>query len=497
MKYIKNTYGKLCYYVTLSLLTLSFLSSCTLDREDYTEITPDQVYKTEKDLKLMVNGLYTQFQAYTWMTTYDLSEMSAGTLRTSWGDSERYFQQWTRTVGMQSLAWTEFSWYKYLSQARNVIRGIENSSVNDEIKSPYLGEAEGMRGWMEVYLYDVFGTVPVASDEVLDDPETFNYIPRLTEDEYETMVVNDLTDAIDRLPEKQTERGRMTKGAAMMLLMKFYMMKGYYDKAETICRQLYAMEGRVYNLQSDYNYIFSYEGMGNDEVILQITCNDASRNTCNFVVADAMPTDFPWADKATGWGRGFIMPWEFYDTFESGDARLQNVYDHYTSTNGNLVTRSQLGTGAIPIKYGLQEDMIGDQCTIDMVVYRYSDVLLSLAELITRNQNKVTDEAINLVNRVRNRAKLPNLSIEATASKDAFMDALLMERLHEFYLEGLSRQDEIRFGKYIEWANERINDSNQNDGTAYYNVDDSHLKLFIPQSFVDESMNQIKQNPGY
>lgn len=497
MKYIKNTYAKICYYVALSLFTLSAMSSCTLDREDYTEITPDQVYKTEKDLQLMVNGLYTQFQAYTWMTTYDLSEMSAGTLRTSWGDAERYFQQWTRTVGMQSLAWTEFSWYKYLSQARNVIRGIENSSVNDEIKSKYLGEAEGMRGWMEVYLYDVFGTVPVASDEVLDDPETFNYIPRLSEDEYETMVVNDLTGAIERLPEKQSERGRMTKGAAMMLLMKFYMMKGYYDKAETICRELYAMEGRVYNLQSDYNYIFSYEGMGNDEVILQITCNDASRNTCNFVVADAMPTDFPWADKATGWGRGFIMPWEFYDTFENGDARLENVYDHYTSTNGNTVTRSQLGTGAIPIKYGLQEDMIGDQCTIDMVVYRFSDVLLSLAELITRNQNKVTDEAINLVNRVRNRAKLPNLSIEATASKDAFMDALLMERLHEFYLEGLSRQDEIRFGKYIEWANERINDSNENDGTAYYNVDDSHLKLFIPQSFVDESMNQIKQNPGY
>ena len=72
-----------------------------------------------------------------------------------------------------------------------------------------------------------------------------------------------------------------------------------------------------------------------------------------------------------------------------------------------------------------------------------------------------------------------------------------MERLHEFYLEGLARQDEIRFGKYIEWVNERINNSNQNDGTAYYNIYDSDLNLFIPQSFIDESKNAIKHNPLY
>lgn len=484
-------------YIVLTLLSMTMTVSCTLNREDFNEIQPDQVYRTETDLKLLVNALYTQFQAYPWMTTFDLSEMSAGTLRTSWGDDERYFQQWTRTVGMQSLAWTEFSWYKYLSQARNVVRNIERSDVNPEIKDKYLGEAKAMRGWMAVYLYDVFGTVPVATDEILDNPETFVYLPRLSEDEYEAMVESDLRDAIETLPEKQDERGRMTKGAARMLLLKFYMMKGYYDKAETICRDLYAMEGRIYNLENDYNYLFSAEGMGNSEVILQITCNDASRNTCNFIVANAMPTDFPWADKATGWGRGMIMPWKFYDSFEKGDTRLKNVYDSYTSVNGNKVTRAQLGTGAIPIKFGKQEDMIGDQCTIDVPVYRFSDVLLTLAELITRNTGSLTPEAINLVNRVRNRAHLPNLSIEQTASVQTFMDALLMERLHEFFLEGLARQDEIRFGKYIEWANQRINESNLNDGTAYYNVDDSHLKLFIPQSFIDESKNAIKQNPLY
>lgn len=53
-----------------------------------------------------------------------------------------------------------------------------------------------------------------------------------------------------------------------MILLKYYMIKGYFDKAETLARELLEMEGRVYSLQPDYNYIFSKEGIGNNEVIL-------------------------------------------------------------------------------------------------------------------------------------------------------------------------------------------------------------------------------------
>lgn len=484
-------------YILFALFLVSSFSACTLERENSTEIYPDQLYRSETDLKLVVNALYNDFNAYMWLSTYEISEMTAGTLYGSWNGDDINYHQWTLNVGIQSRAWSEYERYNYLSKARQVIRGIETASLSDDIKGPYLGEAKALHSWMAVYLYDLFGPVPVAPDEVLDDPETFVYLPRLSEEEYETMVENNLSSAIDLLPEVPAARGRISKGAARMLLMKFYLMKGYFDKAELLARDLYAMEGRVYSLQSDYNYIFSYDGMGNNEVIFQITCNDASRNSCNFVIANALPTDFPWAEKATGWGRGIIMPWDFYDSFEKGDDRLKGVYDHYTNVNGKEITRKDLGKGAIPVKYGLQENMIGDQCTIDMVVYRYSDVLLTLAECIVRNQGTVTQEAIDLVNRVRNRAKLSNLTIEQTASEKAFLEALLWERLHEFYLEGLSRQDQIRFGVYIDWANERIDKANKENNSGFFNVDDSHLRIFIPQGFVDESMNAVKQNPGY
>ena len=77
-----------------------------------------------------------------------------------------------------------------------------------------------------------------------------------------------------------------------------------------------------------------------------------------------------------------------------------------------------------------------------------------------------------------------------------FLNAILAERGHEFFLEGLRRQDLIRFGKYAEYANIRINAANAAGGN-YYNVTSVHNRYPIPQAFIDESKSAIIQNPGY
>jgi hypothetical protein len=132
-------------------------------------------------------------------------------------------------------------------------------------------------------------------------------------------------------------------------------------------------------------------------------------------------------------------------------------------------------------------DQIGASTGMDVVIYRFSDVLLSLAECINETGGGPTPEAIALVNRVRERAGLEVLSSAATAGQEAFNDAILLERGHEFYGEGLRRQDLIRHGKYISFAEGRP--GNQ---TATYKI------LFpIPITFITESKDAIVQNPGY
>ena len=77
------------------------------------------------------------------------------------------------------------------------------------------------------------------------------------------------------------------------------------------------------------------------------------------------------------------------------------------------------------------------------------------------------------------------------------MEAILEERGHEFYFEGLRRQDLIRYGKYIEYANARINKINSEEGRGYFLVNDSHNRMPIPASYINESKSAIKQNPLY
>ena len=509
------------FLAAMGVMAAPAITSCTLDREDYTEISEDNFPKTENDLKLAVNALMYEFCTGYWngeaiygpdINGYQmLGDMTTDCMWTCWGwewDELRYHQFANETSGkIPSALYNAFAHYQFLSKARNTIRRIEKSEASAAAKMQYAAEAHCLRGWMALYLFDLFGTVPVATDEQLDDPTTYNYIARLSQDDYDAMMESDLRTAIADLPET-ADRGRVTKGAAMMILLKYYMIRGkeapeFWQKAETLARELYAMEGSVYSLQSDYDYVFSMEGAGNSEIILCVGCNSGASWTSNYMTAECLPSDMPWTENANGWG-GYVMPWDFYGTFEAGDKRTACLVTEYTNTSGKLMTKansSQLSYGAIPLKYGKDPDMAGGQAGNDLVVYRYSDVLLTLAECIVRNGGSFAKggEAATLVGRVRSRAGLGSWADEAYATQDAFLEALLLERGHEFYMEGLRRQDLIRFDKYIDYANQRIAAAQATTSGKDYNLltNDAHNLFAIPQSFIDESKSAIKQNPDY
>lgn len=497
----------------LSVLLIVAMSACDLQRDDFTEISPDNFPKTEKDLQLAANALYYYFTAGEWgdKCIYSagyggyqvISDMSTDALWSCWGwqSDDLYYQQWYASMSgsVADLLYENFSHYNFLSLARNTIRRMEASDAPEDAKTLYTAEVHALRGWMALYLYDLFGPVPVAPDDVLDNPTTFTYLPRLTDEEYDAMMEEDLNFAIEHLP-RTADSGRMTQGAARMILLKYYMIRGFYEKAEALARDLAAMEGNPYQLFTNYNAIFEKANNGNNEVILDLPCSSAVEWHANHMTSEVLPADMPWTENSTGWG-GYVMPWDFYNTFEEGDLRLEKIITSYVNKNGKEIDKtnsSQLWYGALPLKYGKDTEMADSHSGVNVVVYRFSDVLLTLAECIVRNNGAVTAEAVALVDRVRNRAGLPGLSAEATGSVDAFFDALLLERGHEFYLEGLRRQDLIRFGKYVEYANLRINDANKtNTDYTYFNVDESHNRFFIPQTFINESKSAIKQNPGY
>ena len=71
-----------------------------------------------------------------------------------------------------------------------------------------------------------------------------------------------------------------------------------------------------------------------------------------------------------------------------------------------------------------------------------------LAEAINENNNGPTQEAIDLINEVRDRAEIGPLPGGDTSSKETFNDAILRERAWELYFEGLRFFDLRRHDKW-------------------------------------------------
>lgn len=479
------------------LLFASLLGSCTLERESYQEIYPDKFFQNESDINKALTALYTPFST-NWGGLYaadqysytTCSEFTTDIMKCTWTGYEHFYEHWWKVDGTDNgtdFAGRMYKQYNHLSRIQSTIIKIQGSPVTDAVKLKTISEAKCLYGWLGFILYDLFGPVPLATVTAIEEPQKEIIIPRLSDEAYCQVMEQYLTEAALNLPEKSSEWGRVTQGMAKMLLLKFYMLNKDYTKAEAMGREFQKMEKTTYDLLLDgYGKLFSKEYAQNKEIIQAIPCGVGMPN---YWLAEVMPSDYQYPHTISAWN-GYKMNWEFFDTFELQDQRLNTIISSYTTKSGEKITRGigALNIGAVPMKYGYDASIVGAIGTIDVIVYRYADVLLSLAECINENSNGPTKEAIELVDRVRKRAGLNGLGSAQTADKQSFKDAILKERGHEFYCEGLRRQDLIRHDKFVSTSKELY----PNSQSDWYKT-----RFPIPTYYINESNGQVKQNEGY
>ena len=105
--------------------------------------------------------------------------------------------------------------------------------------------------------------------------------------------------------------------------------------------------------------------------------------------------------RGVGWLTQY-MPWAYYDKYDAADIRRNTtILDSYVTQCNVTKDRTNGMKGAIPLKYTLLPNSTPDQ-PVDVVVFRYAEVLLSLAEAI--NEQRGPAEAYQYVNQVRARA---------------------------------------------------------------------------------------------
>lgn len=476
------------------LLAVGYGCDDLLEPKVYQDLTPDSFFKTQEDFNSALAALYNPF-----ITDWGTSDPGSGqwTAALYNADPKSYLFRGEVSTDVFFTPWwsdyTNFSWgpsttdhvypkIRYVARATDVINTMEESQaeISPDVKARFIAEAKTLRAWLMYILYDFYGPVNVKLDpETLSDTEI---TPRLPKEEYLNAMITDLTEAIpdleDRYNGDDANWGRISKGTARMILLRIHMHEKDWAAAEQVGRDLIGMN---FSLMDDYEDVFNNEQ--NNEIIYAVP---SSGQSPNYYLTEVLPPDFRSSvdgsvtDADGGW-YGYWIPWDFYDKYAPNDERLNTILAEYVNADGDTVAPP--GNGAIPLKFtGFEGN--GPDFTLDQPVFRYAEVLLSVAEAINE-QAGPTAEALSLANEVRTRAELPDWN---GLTQEQFRDSLLLERGREFYGEGLRRADLIRHGKYIEYAQNRPYSDN---------AQPHHVLYPIPNDVIVQGDGIIEQNPGY
>ena len=425
----------------------------------------------------------------------------------NWGWDHINYANWNTLKISGSGSWLTVESYAYvndISKMTLTIDRLNDIEMDDALKQQYIAELRMGRGWLAYLLYDFYGPIPIADLETLKNPMAEKILPRLSEEEMQTYIETELTEASKVLPAnyKKGDKnyGRFTAGLAHTVLLKLYMLTKQWDKAEAEGRELMKPE-YGFELAPEYKDIFTLANEKNPEIIWACQCAKGYQE--HKWQPHVLPNDYnftSYLDKMTKWN-GYKISWDFMQTFDPADRRLLTIAYEYTSKDGVVHNEkndrpdpsAQLYLGAVPLKYEFDPDCTGEDSQIDWIIYRYADVLTLTAEAIVRNKNAVTQEAVNLLNEVRTRS-LPGkgYSLQDLNSVDKFLKAVLDERGWELYFEGNRRQDLIRYGLFVEAIKKKA----QSMGKQTL-VDEDRYRFPIPQDIIDEGKGIIKQNPGY
>lgn len=513
-----------CYIlVTLSLAA----TSCKkfLSENDPNRTTLGSYFKNQNDFDLAVNGAYNQLRGlYNNKSAWVMGEMRSDNTHYDYKSSD----QAVATVNRYNVA--DFLDDKYNNQtpgkwnagfnaisAVNVIMDhIDDIQLSESARNSIVGQVKFIRALAYFDLVRFYGGLPIYKRAPLTREET--YIPRASVQEVYDLIVADATDAAAKLSATTfPQTGRATKGAALTLLGDVYLSLKKYDQAEAALKQVTAMG---YSLFQNYGDAFQLNNKNGKESIFEIQFNtglaipqaNVDASVYNFLPRMANTTVVTGVNynSITNTG-GFNTPTQdLISAFEAGDQRLDasiaiaegtfNATDDFTATAVKSAVNYTPPAGKVgrpfPKKF-LHAHTIGNQTNDNWPVYRYSEVLLLLAESL--NQQGKSGEALTYLNMVRQRAFGDALHNITTTDQTALQTVLLKERRVELAFENKRWLDLVRTGNAITVMNDfgvkqKAQYSYLQSGS--YNVTQNRLLFPIPNA--EMLLNdKLTQNPGY
>jgi hypothetical protein len=451
--------------IIFMLLALSFMVSCQdsfLDRPSQSEISTDNFYQTNADLRLATAALYGGKPWWQWNQAYlELGDILSGDLIAAWYNDAVQLNTFTISGSNSILmsGWTGlFITVAHCNTTINAIVEKTPASVTDVEKNAAIGEAKFIRAVAYYHLAMLWSDVPIIEDnrKLITSPLVYR---NKVEDVYK-FIASDLTFAAEHLPKTDTP-GRVTTWSAQGMLAKVYLTmaglgksggardQAYLDKAKFYAKNVCEKSGL--SLLPSYANLFKTQYNDNVESLFAMQWTTTSGWGNGNQLLTHSPSNDINPGKEGAW-TPYPPTYDLYQKYTTQDSiRRKATF----MMNGDRYPELNRAAGGYTAGgQAMKKHIIGNEADNNMpsmtylgsiehnYILRLADVYLVYAEAILGNNTSTSDaDALLYFNKVRMRAKVAPVTV-----LDA--DVIFNERRVELACEGQFWYDLVRLSYY-------------------------------------------------
>jgi hypothetical protein len=516
--------------IIFPFLAIFLFLSCSdfLEEKNYGLVVPETYPSTLSGLEKCVNALYSMTNGMYREAGNFSSCFGGDDITTQSGGNKSAFLQFDIFNAQDNNDRLSFQWdnsYDVIKQANVILAAIDNieaplqtAEYIEAQKNRAIGQACFLRALAYFNLTRTFGEVPI-----VNNLEISYELTKAPIEEIYKQIESDLLNAEKLLPvsfssapnasdiEKTTHYARATSGSAKSLLASVYLTwAGYPLKDASKYAQAAAKAKEVIDDAGTYGYhlLDNYADLWKWENGWKDTGNDENVFTCHY---NSWAGD--WSDNGTnangnmmapcamkpenfgGWSDAFAELTFFYEFPEGPRKDATFLVEGRNSADEPLIGWKDFSfSHPYYKKYldveGFDYENLGTYIdwwsSRTCQVIRYAEVLLIYAEAQAMADNGPNALAYECLNKVRNRAGLPDMTTGLTGT--AFRDSVIMERKWEFAgLEPCTRwYDMVRTETVAAATAKRHPDDIPVIGMPN---DQTHDKYFAPIPYVDKGLN--------
>ncbi|MCH5597012.1 RagB/SusD family nutrient uptake outer membrane protein [Niabella ginsengisoli] len=516
-------------YISIFVIAV-ILSSCKkfLEENPQSFISEDQFYKTQDDAIAAINAVYFMLNSGGIQTPYNTlfnTGMNMGSDDEDPGPGATSADVRSLSVQSQSSSnlriyeiWQQH--YSAIKRANVALDKIPQIDFDEDLKNRLLHEAKFLRALYYFNLVRLYGGVPlITSYQTYISPGDYA-VARSSAEEVYAQIEKDLTEAASELPDKYSgsDIGRATAGAAKSLLAKVYLTEASiplkntskYANAVKIAEEaLSPKDGGTgtygYDLINSYEQVFLPAYKNGIEHIFSAQFKSNSLGQGNSEASRPILSGVPglrgnYAHMVRYYKNGNDNFFNIYKIYNPKDQRRDVTFVRYftSPTNGKRyalpLNNSAVPNDSTPFFNKLWDpdaQAVPTESASNVAIIRYADLLLIHAEA-ENELNGPTAKAYKSINRIRNRAGLPDLTSGLT--KDQFRDSVYLDRRLELVFE------------YQRWFDLIRQKDASGNGTLLKNLyavgktngTEKNYLYPIPQSEIDNNkLLQGHQNPGW